>query len=451
MSRKYFGTDGIRGEVGGTVINFEFVRKLGYAVGTHLSEIVNPEEIKVVIGRDPRASGKMLEEAIVEGLAANKIQIYKLGIVPTPAVSLAVKNLKASLGIVVTASHNLANDNGIKFFSSEGMKISDHDEESIEDLIDDFTEPPSKPENIVFEEYDITKTYIDLMASVLPENALKGWKIVVDTAHGATVHTTPETLKKLGAEIIHVGDKPDGYNINDGVGSECTNVISDLVIKENANIGIAHDGDGDRVSISDECGSILEGDEVLGILGIQALREDKLNKKTLVININSNLSLDKVMQGVGGKTIRVPVGDRYISRSFVDSGYNLGGEPSGHIIVGDHSTCGDGLLAALKLIDAILKNAKPLSELRKQVPLFPCIRKSLKVKEKIPLEELPGLQLDVKELENNLPGKSRILIRYSGTEPKIRLIVEAENMAAVEKTYCDLTDVIGKHLTVIEG
>lgn len=449
MIRKYFGTDGIRGEFGGSLINESFFRRIGYAIGRYLHMKYGDKSLHVAIVRDTRASGELLEQALLEGLSFHNVNVFALGVLPTPAVAMVVRELDCDLGIALTASHNPAGDNGIKLFNSEALKLEDKEEVQLEQLID--AEPERPPRDIAPKtyEYDGFEHYVNYVRSQIHQGSLKGWKIVCDTAHGATYRTTPTTLSMLGAEVIQMGAIPDGQNINRDVGSEHPEAMAKLVKETGANLGIAHDGDGDRLIVCDENGKVLDGDEVLAIIGLAMLKDKQLTKKSMVATIMSNLGLDAAINAAGGKVIRTPVGDRHVIFELQDKGLNFGGEASGHIVYGDASTTGDGLLAALKLCAVMLDTSKPLSVLRKQMTLYPQEKRNLRVKEKLPIEKLTHLNAVQKEVQDTLGAEARTLVRYSGTEPKIRLLVETASLSDAKKYIKKLEEAARQDLDVI--
>ena len=434
MCRKYFGTDGIRGVYGGPLVNPKFFRRVGHALGHYLNESSASSPYKVVIGRDTRASGEDLENAICEGLSNFDIELFRAGELPTPALAFAVIESRANLGIVITASHNMATDNGVKLFCEKGIKLDNAVEESLELLIDAYPESESNPVGVTATGFEGVDRYNKFISSLFPRGFLKGWTIVADTANGSAVHTTPVVLRSLGANVITLGDSPDGANINAGVGSEHPQLLAKRVAAEGASLGIAHDGDGDRVIFCDEKGNIASGEEILALLSLHALKAGKLANKTLVTTVMSNHGLDQALEAAGGRVERVPVGDRFVVQKMVESGCNFGGESSGHFIFRDHLTTADGLLSALNVIEIMQQSGLPLSQLRKCMQALPQATVNLAVSEKIPLSELPQLQETIRRLEDSLPGRGRILVRYSGTEPKIRLLVEGENESLVQKT-----------------
>lgn len=428
MKRHYFGTDGVRGPYGSATMNEDFAWRLGAAAAAWLTATGSLPGGVVLIGRDTRASGPSLSQALADGLAFGGYRPQSLAIVPTPAISQAVRTKKAALGVVITASHNPATDNGIKFFGSSGSKLSDEQEVHIESLL-----PPKRTDSSLAEltTVDGVSDYLASMAGVLP-GRLDGWKIVLDTANGATVHTSGKILMQQGAQLIRLGAEPNGKNINEGVGSEHPEKLSDAVMEHGAKLGVAHDGDGDRCVLCDEKGDVLDGDELLTILALDALHHGRLAKKTLVVTVQSNLGVEAAITAAGGHVERTPVGDRYVSERMTAMGAELGGESSGHVICSDVSPTGDGLVAALKVINVMLTTGQPLSELRKGLRKFPQRSLALKVRERKPLESLTNLPVAIRSLEMELGAQGRVLVRYSGTEPKLRLLVEGPTDAAVK-------------------
>jgi len=386
----------------------------------------------VIIGRDTRASGESLERALAAGLAHAGLQPISAGVVPTPAVSLAVRLEHAVLGVVITASHNPAADNGIKFFGASGIKLTDDDELRIEQLL-----PPTAPaeeKNIAgkLAYLDASSLYKKTVTSLVPMISLQGWKVVLDTANGAAYTTSRDVLTQLGAELVLLGNQPDGNNINAGVGSQHPEKMAAAVKASGARLGIAHDGDADRCILCDERGAVLDGDEILTMLALHALNEDHLAKRTLVVTVQSNLGVDAAVQAAGGRVLRTQVGDRYVIEQMLAEGATLGGESSGHVICADVSPTGDGLVAALKVIEVMLATGRPLSDLRQGLKKFPQLSAALTVREKKPFESLTALPAEIKAIEAELGAKGRVLVRYSGTEPKLRLLVEGPTDAVVQ-------------------
>ncbi len=459
MSRQYFGTDGVRGAYGGPVVNDEFAARLGAAAVAWLREAgerrqpsvapaAGAEERRmetgvgrVLIGRDTRASGVALEAAVARGLRAGGAIPITLGVVPTPAVAQAVRRSGARLGVVVTASHNPAADNGIKFFGPGGVKLTDEDELGIERRLGAAVTEPARllegmPEAIA--------DYRDRARELLPAGALAGWRVVVDTANGATCSTTPAVLRGFGAEVKGLGDAPDGNNINAGVGSEHPQPLAARVRAEGARLGVAHDGDGDRCILCDERGQVLDGDEILTLLATHALAQGRLVNQVLVITVQSNLGVDAAVTAAGGRVVRANVGDRYVIERMQAEGATLGGESSGHIICSEVSPTGDGLVAALRVIQVMLDTGRPLSELRRVLHKFPQQSAALRVAEKRPLEALPTLAATIRAIEAELGAKGRVLVRYSGTEVKLRLLVEGPTDAVVGSALARLREAVAR-------
>jgi phosphoglucosamine mutase len=438
MTRQYFGTDGVRGLYGGPVINASFTCRLGSAAGRWLkgAREWKPEAgaPRVLIGRDTRASGPALEAALAGGLAREGLVPVGLGILPTPAVARAVRTQGAALGVVITASHNPAADNGIKFFGPAGSKLTDKEEHQIEQQLAMVPNLENEAGNSAPPAAAVAATtdYVQAASRLLPAGCLSDWRVVLDTAHGATCGTSPAVLRALGAEVIGIGDAPDGRNINAGVGSEHPAKLCASVRDSGARLGVAHDGDGDRCILCDERGEVLDGDEILTMLAVHALRRGTLVKNTLVVTVQSNLGVDAAVQAAGGRVLRTPVGDRYVSECLLAEGAMLGGESSGHIICAEVSPTGDGLVAALKVIEVMLVTGKPLSELRRVLRKFPQLAMALTVGEKRPLESLPTVQATIGAVEAELGERGRVLVRYSGTEPKVRLLVEGADAAQVK-------------------
>lgn len=431
MKRKYFGTDGVRGPYGGPVVNEAFAARLGAAAAAWLGG-----RGRVLIGRDTRASGAALERAVARGLQAGGAQPVSLGIAPTPAVARAVQAERAALGVVVTASHNPATDNGIKFFGPGGVKLTDAEEARLEQLL-----PADVPgaATVSLGASDACAAYVSAATRLLPANSLAGWRIVLDTANGAASGTSPAVLRALGAEVTGLGDAPDGTNINAGVGSEHPALLAARVKATGARLGVAHDGDGDRCVLCDEHGEVLDGDEILTLLATHALAAGTLANRTLVVTVQSNLGVDAAIRAAGGMVHRTAVGDRYVMEGMREKQATLGGESSGHIIFSRISPTGDGLVAALKVIEVMQATGRPLSALRRQLKKFPQLTAALTVREKLPLENCPALTAAVAALEAELGAEGRVLVRYSGTEPKLRLLVEGPTAARVQDCMARLT------------
>ncbi|MGF1485266.1 MAG: phosphoglucosamine mutase [Opitutales bacterium] len=432
MTLQHFGTDGIRGPVGGDRINEAFARRFGGALGAFLEKHIPNKPHFVVIARDTRESGGPLLRAIVEGLYHYGVNVYRLEVAPTPAVSRTVRELQADLGVVITASHNPASDNGYKLFNNRGMKFELAAEAEIERFFEAQKPLPALSYEILGAENDGTGYYINALRSRLDQGVLRDWKLVLDTANGATSEAAPAVFRHLGAELTLLGNRPDGLNINQGCGSEVPEAMGRAVVETGARLGLAFDGDGDRVVFADETGSVLQGDEVLGILALDYLRQDKLSGKRVVATIQSNAGLDQTLREAGAQLDRVEVGDRNVVVRMLNLGANLGGEASGHFVLMDEASTGDGLLTAICICEIVLRTGRPLSQLRREVTLFPQKTRNLRVAEKKPLDTLEELQAAVARVRASLDGAGRVLVRYSGTEPKLRFLVEGPEEATLE-------------------
>lgn len=430
MTRRFFGTDGVRGLFGGEVVNPAFVRRLAFAAGRVLHPGAAAAPVALV-GRDTRASGEHLETAVTEGLVAAGWHVRLLGIVPTPAVALAVRDDAVALGVVLTASHNPAPDNGVKFFSRGGSKLDDATEARIEASLPDAGWSATPVRGVSVSAAAGRDRYVARMSALLPPGSLAGWPVAVDAANGATAATTPAVLRSLGAVVTALGCQSDGTNINAGVGSEHPDGLAASVLRVGARIGIAHDGDGDRVLLCDEKGGILDGDEILTILACHALETGVLAGRTLVITVQSNLGVDAAVKRAGGRVVRTDVGDRHVMAAMAREGAVLGGESSGHVILSAHSPTGDGLAAAIAVIRVMLATGRPLSDLRRRLVRFPQASAAIPVRGKPPLERCAAIAGVIRDAESALGTDGRVLVRYSGTEPKIRLLVEARDQQAV--------------------
>lgn len=448
MKRRFFGTDGVRGRFGGPVMNPDFVRRLAFAAAKTLHPAGNPSPVAVV-GRDTRASGEILEAAVCEGLGSAGWRVEMLGIVPTPAVALAARDSEAALGVVLTASHNPADDNGVKFFRGTGMKLDDATELRIEGALPEEGWRGAPVGRVAARAGDGCGDYVARMVGLLAENSLASWQIVLDCANGATCGTSPEVLRKLGANLTLIGCKPDGANINAGVGSEHPELLSESVKRHGARLGIAHDGDGDRVVLCDEKGVVLDGDEVLTFLACHALGNGRLDGGVLVVTMQSNLGVDAAIRAAGGRVVRTDIGDRHVMAGMIREGASLGGESSGHVIFSKVSPTGDGLVAALEVVRVMIATGKPLSELRRALVRFPQSSEAIRVEEKIPITECPAISSAIREAGEALGSEGRVLVRYSGTEPKIRLLVEGRSEGVVTEWMTRLRDAVGRDLQTV--
>jgi len=425
MSRKYFGTDGIRGLVGKAPITPEFALKLGWAAGKVLAK---QGTRKVLIGKDTRISGYMLECALEAGLSAAGLDVAFMGPMPTPAVAYLTRTFRAEAGIVISASHNPYHDNGIKFFSANGTKLPDDVELAIEAQLEkELTCVESAQLGKAVRIDDAAGRYIEYCKSTFPSRAsLKGLKIVLDCAHGATYHIAPSVFRELGAEIITIGVEPNGFNINDGCGATAPEALAARVLAEKADLGVAYDGDGDRLMMVDHTGYVIDGDEVLYIIARDALRNGEL-KGGVVGTLMANMGLELALKSLGIPFARSAVGDRYVVEMLLEKGWRIGGENSGHIISLDHTTTGDGIVSSLLVLAALVNSGLTLKELRSGMSKFPQVLVNVRFSgNSDPLLAESVLQA-VKDVELELADRGRVLLRKSGTEPLIRVMVEGED------------------------
>jgi phosphoglucosamine mutase len=448
MKRDFFGTDGVRGRVSGPVINPDFLRRLAFAAGKamHPAGVVAP---LAVLGRDTRASGESLEGAVCDGLLAAGWNVLLLGVLPTPAVALAARESGAALGVVLTASHNPAGDNGIKFFNGAGSKLDDATEVRIESHLPPDDLASAVAAGVASRATSAGDAYVRRMISLLPAGCLAGWRIAFDGANGATCATTPFVMRALGADVISIGCEPDGTNINAGVGSEHPAALAALVKNAGARLGIAHDGDGDRLVLCDETGSVLDGDEMLTLLACHAIERGALAGGKLVVTVQSNIGVDAAVRRAGGSVVRCDVGDRYVTAAMAREGAVFGGESSGHLVFSQVSPTGDGLVGALESIRVMIETGKPLSELRKQLVRFPQMTEAIRVREKLPIEACSTLMSTIREAGVALGQRGRVLVRYSGTEPKIRLLVEGPAESEVTQWMNRLREAVGRDLETV--
>jgi len=448
MSKQYFGTDGIRGKVGEHPITPDFVMRLGYAAGRVFAARANdlPKEARpsVLIGKDTRISGYMLEAALEAGLSAAGVDVLLTGPMPTPAVAYLTRALRAQAGIVISASHNPYDDNGIKFFSSLGAKLPDEIEHAIEAELE-------KPMQIMESAKlgkarridDAAGRYIEFCKSTFPNQLdLRGLKIVLDCAHGATYHVAPDVFHELGAEVIAIGNKPDGLNINEQVGSTHPQALQKAVLENKADLGIAFDGDGDRVMMVDSLGNLLDGDQLLYIIALGLYAKGKL-KGGVAGTLMTNLALEHALKKHQIPFARANVGDRYVLELLNQKNWKLGGENSGHILTLDKHTSGDAIIAALQVLQALAESGKTLLEMGASLTLYPQVLINVTTKEKLDLQHV-DIQQSVKSAEKALNGTGRVLLRASGTEPKIRVMVEGQDAELVQKLAEDIAAVVKK-------
>lgn len=429
--RKYFGTDGIRGEVGLSNINPEFILKLGWAVGRVLA---NGARKTVIIGKDTRVSGYMLESALEAGLSAAGVDVKLLGPMPTPAIAYLTQTLRASAGIVISASHNPFQDNGIKFFSSEGAKLPDSVELAIEAEIEKNLQTVSSGElGKVTRINDAPGRYIEFCKSTIPSmTRLSGLKIVVDCAHGATYHIAPKVFRELGAEVMAIGDDPDGFNINLNSGSTSPELLQQAVLQYGADIGIALDGDGDRVVLVNSAGELVNGDQILYIIA-KNRHEKGLLKGGVVGTLMSNFGLEKAMNSLGIPFARSNVGDRYVLDVLKEKNWKIGGESSGHIVCLDKTTTGDGIVAALQVLTIMIQQSKTLQQLCEGITLLPQSLVNVKTPKASDLAKNSQVTDVVSKFNQSLHGEGRVLLRASGTEPLLRIMIEGQDQHQVQQ------------------
>ncbi|QOR16784.1 phosphoglucosamine mutase [Haemophilus parainfluenzae] len=439
-NRKYFGTDGVRGKVGTYPITPDFALKLGWAAGKVLA---SQGSRTVLIGKDTRISGYMLESALEAGLAAAGLTAAFTGPMPTPAVAYLTRTFRLEAGIVISASHNPYYDNGIKFFSSQGTKLPDDIEEAIEAMLD-------QPMDCV-ESADLGKAsrisdaagrYIEFCKSTFPAHlGLDGYKIVVDCANGATYHIAPNVLRELGAEVIEIGTDPNGININEKCGATDVKALQEKVLETKADVGLAYDGDGDRIMMVDHLGNKVDGDQILFIIAREALRSGQL-KGGVVGTLMSNMSLEIALKMLGVPFVRANVGDRYVLEKMVEHNWTLGGENSGHIIIADKNTTGDGIIASLAVLSAMVQHRLSLNELASAVKLFPQVLINVRFAGGDNPLESEAVKAVAADVEKRLEGKGRILLRKSGTEPLIRVMVECEDGALAKQCAEEIAEAV---------
>lgn len=441
MSRKYFGTDGIRGRVGESPIDPEFVLKLGWAAGKALTK---KGKKKVVIGKDTRISGYMFESALQAGLSAAGIGIRLLGPMPTPAIAYLTRTLHASAGIVISASHNPYYDNGIKFFSSMGTKLPDSVEQEIEQLIDEpMTTVDSAELGKAVRIVDAGGRYIEFCKSTVPlQMDLNGMRVVVDCGHGATYFVGPSVFKELGAEVIAVGVEPDGLNINEECGSTKPKLLQEKVLKHEADVGIAFDGDGDRVIMVDNKGEVVDGDELLYVIALSRKKLGALGDKGVVGTVMTNIGMELALQENQIPFARAKVGDRYVLETMRENDWQLGGESSGHIICLDRTTTGDGIVSALQVLEAMAESGRSLHELKSGMRKYPQVMVNVRIAKKVDISDNTQINDAVKSVEQKLGNKGRVLLRPSGTEPVVRVMVEGRDPVEVDTLANELADVV---------
>ena len=447
--RKLFGTDGVRGVANLEPMTSEMAMQLGRAAAHIFMRRAGRHQI--VIGKDTRISGYMLESALTAGICSMGVDVLLVGPMPTPAIAFLTRSLRADAGVVISASHNPYQDNGIKFFSKDGFKLPDEVEARIEELIVSDEIGHLRPTaDLIGKAYrldDAEGRYIEFAKRSLPRDLdFQGLKLVVDCANGAAYKVAPTVLRELGAKVEVIGNKPDGMNINAGCGAVHPEQLQEAVRHHKADIGIALDGDADRAIFVCEQGAIVDGDHVMAALGLDLHQNGQLAKQTLVGTVMSNFGLELAMSKAGIKLVRTPVGDRYLLERMLAEGYNFGGEQSGHFIFLDHNTTGDGLISALQMLSLIKRTKKPLSELATAMSAVPQVLLNVKVKQKPILESIPDIDRAIRESERRLNGSGRVVVRYSGTEPLLRIMVEGEKDTVINEVAEALARIVRAHI-----
>ncbi len=448
---RLFGTDGIRGRANQYPMTPELVLKLGQAIGVYFKK--RHTKPVVLIGKDTRRSGYMLEQALSAGIGSVGVDTYFLGPLPTPGIAYLTRGLRACAGVVISASHNPFDDNGIKIFNYDGYKLPDAMENEIESLLKaDLSEHQPTGMSIGRSRRidDAIGQYAVFLKEQFPKSlTLEGMRIVIDCAHGSSYKVAPKVFTELGAEVFTIGCEPNGKNINEGFGALHPETLREHVHLYKADVGLALDGDADRLIVVDDKGQTVDGDTILAICGLAMIQEGRLPQNTVVATIMSNMGLDHALDARGGRVVRTKVGDRYVVEEMRANAYGLGGEQSGHIIFGDSSTTGDGILAALQLLRVAVSDRRPISELRTCMRYFPQVLKNLRVKRKVPLNDLPQTEAMIRGAEQKLGAKGRVVFRYSGTEDLARLMIEGENEGEIEGMASGILDQLADEISLV--
>lgn len=447
--KRLFGTDGVRGVANMEPMTAETALKLGRAIAYVFKQ--EPRRHRIVIGKDTRLSGYMLESAMVAGICSMGVDVLVVGPLPTPGIAFITSSMRADAGVVISASHNPYQDNGIKFFSRQGLKLPDSIELEIERFLFENQDPSHRPtRKEVGKAYrvdDAIGRYVVFAKNTFPrELTLEGLKIAVDCANGAAYKVAPEVFYELGAEVAAIGVNPNGENINKDCGTLYPEGLVAEVKRTGADIGVAIDGDGDRCILVDEKGNLVDGDHIMAIVATAMLKEGRLNKKTLVATVMSNSGLDEAINAAGGKVVRTAVGDRYVVEEMIKGGYNLGGEQSGHVVFLDHTTTGDGTISALQVLSRMVAEGRKLSELASAMESYPQVLLNVKVKEKRELDSIPSIARSLTGVREKLKGKGRAFIRYSGTEPLARITVEGKDDDEINRLAGELAELVEKEL-----
>ncbi len=444
--RQLFGTDGVRGVANTYPMTTEIAMQIGRGIAFLVKDKKHGRQ-RIVIGKDTRLSCYMLENALAAGICSMGVDVLISGPLPTPGVAFITTSMRADSGVMISASHNPFQDNGIKIFSRNGFKLPDQQEADIEELI--FSQkmaalrPVADEVGKAYRIEDSRGRYIVFLKNTFPQKyTLDDFHIVLDCAHGATYKVAPHVFEELGARVTTTGDEPDGKNINKDCGALHPECMADLVKEKGADMGIALDGDGDRIIVADENGEILDGDQIMAICAQDLLRRKKLKKKTLVATVMSNIGLEKTMSSIGGKLVRTKVGDRYVVEEMRKNKYSFGGEQSGHLIFLEHNTTGDGIQAALQLLSVMIKHNAPLSELKKIMEPYPQVLVNVKTSKKIDIDLIPGFNDRVQAMEEKLGDEGRVLVRLSGTEPLVRIMIEGPDQSLIESLAQELAHLI---------
>jgi phosphoglucosamine mutase len=451
--RKLFGTDGVRGVANQEPITSETALRLGRALA-YVFRNNSGRHRRILIGKDTRLSGYMLETALESGICSMGVDVWLVGPLPTPAIAFLTRSMRADAGVVISASHNPFQDNGIKFFSREGFKLDDDTERGIEELVFDDTEIATyraAPDDIgkATRIDDALGRYLVFLKNTLPRTVeLDGIKVAIDCANGAAYKVGPEALEELGADVVAIAVEPDGKNINLNCGAVHLDLIRETVLREHANVGIALDGDGDRVMLVDERGEVFDGDDIMALVGRKLAAEGELNGNTVVATVMSNFGLEVALRDAGIRLVRTEVGDPAVAREMRQNSYNLGGEQSGHVIFMDHSTTGDGLISALMVLAMLSESGRPLSELR-AMRRVPQVLENVRVTRRVPLSEMPEVQRIIADSERRLADTGRLLVRYSGTEMLARVMVEGEDAAQIRTIANEIGAAIRKSAGIL--
>ncbi len=447
--RNFFGTDGVRGRANIEPMTPETALRLGRAI-TYIARRGGRKSPRILIGKDTRLSCYMFEQAMAAGICAMGGRVLLCGPVPTPAIANLTHSMRADAGVVISASHNAFGDNGIKIFGSDGFKLPDADEIELEQLLesDEINDGPTGSSiGSAVRIDDAAGRYIVYAKNTFPADlTLDGLRVVVDAAHGAAYNVAPRVFEELGAHVIPLGVRPNGLNINKDCGALHPRHVQREVVRRSADLGIALDGDADRVILIDEKGQVVDGDAVMALSAIRMMREKRLAKKTLVATVMSNMGLDRAMKNAGGKLLRTQVGDRYVVEAMRKKGLSLGGEQSGHLIFLDHATTGDGCVAALQMLAALKREEKPMSELACVMERVPQVLISETMTKRKPLSEMPKLAKSIAAAEKKLGRDGRVLVRWSGTEPKLRFMAEGPNKKKLTTMLCDMFECAKKDL-----